>query len=105
MDDLDERPAVPPQDTGGDERDGWFVAGGLLVVLGFGVLFALNVVLHRLAPTSGFALGPVRVFSAFGPFAWASVALGLVTGVLGLVLLGYARSAPRGAFVLPGQPY
>ncbi len=105
MTDLNERPAVPPQDLGADERYGGFAAGGLLIALGWGVGLALNVLVHRIAPSDGLAFGPFRIFPALGPFAIATAALGAVTGVIGAVLIGYAAGSPKGPFVLPGQSY
>jgi hypothetical protein len=105
VDDLDERPAVADRDTGADERYGYLAAGGLLVFVGWGILIAANLLLHRLAPSGGIALGPWRVFPAFGPFAWAAAALGAASGLFGLVLVQYGRHSPAGRFVLPGQPY
>lgn len=105
MSDLDDRPAVPPLDAGGDERYGFFVAGAILILLGWGVLLLLNLLLHRMAPSSGLAFGPLTVYPGFGPFAWIASALGAVTGLIGLALLQFGRSSPKGPFVLPGQPY
>jgi hypothetical protein len=102
---LDERPAVPPMDTGADERYGFFVAGALLVLIGWGLLTALNVLLHRIAPASGFHVGSWALYPAFGAYAWIAAALGLVTGLLGAVLIQYGRDSPKGRFVLPGEPY
>jgi len=99
---LEETPAVPPFDPGGDERLGYYAAGGLLITLGWGVGIVVNVLLHLMAPSDGH-----RVLSAYfgptlGPYAWAVVGFGAATGVFGVVLLGLGRRSPRGPFVLPG---
>jgi hypothetical protein len=103
--DLNERPAVPPIDAGADERYGYFLGGGLLVVLGWGLFDVLNYLVHRAAGSSGLSLGVVRVYSGFGPFSQAVAIFGAVTGIVGLALLRYGMQAPKGAFVLPGAPY
>lgn len=105
MSDLRDVPAVAPMDTGADARYGFFTAGALLVLLGFGVLDLLNVLLHRLAGASGISLGVVRVYPGFGPFAQAAALFGAGAGLLGIVLLYYGYRSPTGPFVLPGTPY
>jgi hypothetical protein len=103
--DLEEKPAVPALPIGGDERLGRYLAGGILAVGGWGVLLGLNLLAHRLAPSSGLSLDVVVVYPTLGPFAIAAAALGAVVGVIGVVLCVQARSEPEGPFVLPGQPY
>ena len=102
MVDLQETPAVPPFDPKGDVRLGLFGAGGTLIVLGWGLGVVLNVVLHRLAPSGGHRLWHVFFGPTFGPYAWATLGLGLVAGAFGVVLIGLARNSPTGPFVLPG---
>jgi hypothetical protein len=103
MTDIESMPATPPWDPEGDERAGYAAAGGLLVALGWGLGVAANLLLHVYAP--GFALGSVRIGGRLGPYAWGVFGLGLFAGALGVVLLAYARHAPKGRVVLPGYPY
>ena len=103
--DLTETPAVEPMETGGDERIGLFVAGALLVVVGWGIAVLLNLLLHAQAPAGGTPLGPIRVGHALGPYAWLTLALGLFTGAMGSAFVLLARTTAKGPFVLPGQPY
>jgi hypothetical protein len=105
MVDLQETPAVPPTDTGGDERIGFQIAGILLIALGWGVAVVGNLLLHHAAGAGGLLLGPVRITSRMGSFAWAAFGFGVFTGIFGVLLLWVARSSPRGPFVLPGYPY
>lgn len=105
MTDLQETPATPPMDPGGDERVGYLAAGVLLILVGWGLAIALNVVLHATAPSSGWLLGPWRIGSSFGAYAQATLLLGLFTGLLGVGLLLIGRRAPRGPLVVPGYPY
>ena len=105
MSDLNERPAVPELDSGADERYGYFIAGALLIALGWGFGVVLNVLLHRAAPAAGLMFGPWSIHSGFGPFAWATAIIGTVTGMIGVVLLYFGGESPKGEFVLPGQPY
>ncbi|HTT26219.1 MAG TPA: hypothetical protein VMH90_04565 [Thermoplasmata archaeon] len=105
MTDLNDRPAVPPMDTGADERFGYFAGGGTLIALGWGVLDLGNYLAHRIAGSGGLDLGVVRVYPGFGPFSQAAALFGAGAGVLGLVLLRYGMRSPAGRFVLPGTPY
>ena len=105
MADLQETPAVPPTDPGGDERLGFEVAGGLLVTFGWGIGVVANVLLHRLAPANGVVIGSIRLFPKLGPYSWAVLGFGLFAGALGVALLLLSRSAPKGPVVLPGYPY
>lgn len=92
-------------DMGGDERLGGYVAAGLLIGLGWGVLVLVNLLLHWTAPVGGTAVGPFRVYPSIGSFATAAAIFGGVSGALGIALAVLARSSPAGRFVLPGQPY
>ena len=105
MVDLQESPAVPPLESGGDERLGYHVAGALLIVLGWGLGVLANLALHALAGSGGMPLLWVRITSHVGDYAWGVFGLGIVTGALGVGLLWVARSAAKGPFVLPGVDY
>jgi len=105
MVDLQETPAVPPEATGGDERAGMIAAGATLIALGWGLGVLANLFLHLSAPSGGARLGPVFVFDHLGPFAWATLLIGLMTGTIGAGVIAAARSLPTGPLVLPGQPY
>ena len=105
MVDLSESPAVPPFEEGGDERWGYWIAGGLLVFLGWGLGVLLNVVLHLTAPSGGDRLLGTYFGPTMGPYAWAVLGLGLFSGAVGVVLLLLGRSSPRGPLVLPGYAY
>jgi hypothetical protein len=103
--DIHETPAVPPTDWEGDERFGYFLAGGLLIALGWGLGVVVNLLLHYLAGSQGMAVGWVRITSSLGSYAWAVFAFGLFTGVVGAVFLVIGRSSRKGPFVLPGYDY
>jgi hypothetical protein len=103
--DLQETPAVPPTDPGGDERIGYLIAGGLLVLLGWGFGVVANLLLHEWAGPGGMPLVWLRITSTLGPYAWAVFGFGLVTGAVGVGLLMVGRAAPKGPFVLPGVDY
>jgi hypothetical protein len=103
--DLQESPAVPPTDSGGDERAGYFLAGGTLIFLGWVLGAVANLLVHWVAGTGGMALGWVRVTSTLGPYAWAAFGFGLVTGAVGVGLIFVARATPKGPLVLPGVDY
>jgi hypothetical protein len=105
MVDVHETPAVPPMDTGGDERAGYFAAGGVLIFLGWVLGVIVNLVLHRVAGSGGMMVGWVRFTSTLGPYAWAVFGFGLFTGAIGVVLLGLGRATPKGPLVLPGVDY
>src|SRR4029077_2300790 len=102
--DLSESPAVPPIETGGGERLGYFLGGGTLIALGWGVGIGLNWGLHRIAPATGMALGPLRIFASFGPFAWALAVVWLVSGGVGVHLVWPPRPPRKGAFGPPRPP-
>jgi hypothetical protein len=103
--DLQEEPAVPPFDGKGDERAGYFASGAILIGLGWGLGVVVNVVLHLTAPVGGVWVAGVYFARSFGDYAWAVLGFGLVTGVLGVAILGVGRTASRGPLVLPGYEY
>ena len=105
MTDIQETPAVPSVDEGGDERFGYLVAGGLLIVVGWGFAVLLNLLLHAAAGGSGYSLWTIHLSTALGSYAKATLAAGLVTGIFGVALLWLGRTSPKGPFVLPGTAY
>jgi hypothetical protein len=100
--DVSETPAVPPFDPKGDVRIGYYLAGAILIAVGWGLGVVLNVALHLMAPAGGHRLEHVYFGPSLGPYAWATLGLGLFTGGFGVVLLALGRSSPAGPFVLPG---
>ncbi|HTW56280.1 MAG TPA: hypothetical protein VMG36_07590 [Thermoplasmata archaeon] len=105
MVDLQETPAVPPFDPKGDVRAGYFIAGGLLIALGWGAGVALNLLLHHTAPAGGYRWDGITISRSWGAYAWATLLFGLGTGFFGTVLLALGRGAPKGRIVLPGVDY
>lgn len=105
MVDIQETPAVPPLDPGGDERVGYFLAGGVLIALGWGLAVVVNLLAHYWAGSSGMTVAGHEVTSTLGPYAWATLAFGLFTGAIGVVLLTLGRASPKGSVVLPGYDY
>jgi len=103
--DLQETPAVPPTDYGGDERTGYFVAGGTLILLGWGLAVGLNLLLHSMAGTGGMTVAGHEFTSTLGSYAWAAFAFGAFTGAFGVVLIALGRAATKGPLVLPGYDY
>ena len=81
------------------------IAGGLLIVAGWGVGVVANVLAHWVAPSSGMTVLWVHVYPTFGAYAYATFGIGLFFGILGVVLLLLGRGAPRGPAVLPGYDY
>ena len=105
MVDVHETPAVPPEKPGGDVRAGLFIAGGILILLGWGLGVVTNLVLHSVAGSEGLWFGNVRITSTLGWYAWAVLGFGAVTGVVGVLALLLARAQPKAKLVLPGYPY
>lgn len=86
-------------------RLGWFIAGGLLIAVGWGVAVLLNLILHYLAGTAGMTVAGHTFTSTLGPYAWATFGFGLFAGAFGVVLVAFGQTSPRGPFVLPGYDY
>ncbi len=105
MVDLQETPAVPPMDPGGDERIGYLLGGGILIALGWGLAVLVNLGLHLLAGSGELTVGGHVFTSTLGAYAWATFALGLFAGGFGVFLVALGRASPRGPFVLPGYDY
>ncbi|MCI4323753.1 MAG: hypothetical protein L3K03_07020 [Thermoplasmata archaeon] len=105
MTDLSERPPVPPEETGGDERIGLGIAGSLLLLFGIGFCIVTNVALHEMAGAGGVLVGPWLVGHAFGPYGYAAIALGILTSAFGAVLIVLSGRTRHGPFVLPGSTY
>jgi len=104
--DTQEVPAVPPFDPQGDERAGYFLAGGLLIAAGWGLALIVNVLLHATAPAGGVhALDGLRVGRGWGPQGLAVALFGAFTGAFGVVLVAFGFGAPKGPLVLPGAEY
>jgi hypothetical protein len=103
--DIQETPAVPPMDPGGDERVGYFLAGAILIAIGWVFAVALNLLLHYLAGSGGMTIAGHTITSTLGSYAWATFAFGLFVGAFGVVLVALGRSSPRGPLVLPGYDY
>jgi hypothetical protein len=103
--DVQETPAVEPEDEGGDERFGLQIAGAIGIFVGWGIGVFLNVLLHVSAHSGGRLVGWVRVYPALGPYAWAVVLVGLFTGLFGVGLLWAARDSKSGPIRWPGTPY
>jgi hypothetical protein len=103
--DLQETPATPPFDPKGDERIGYWIAGGTLLFLGWGLGVVVNLLLHWEARMGSFQVWTVHFGPTMGAYAWAVFALGLASGAVGASFFLIARSTPRGAFVLPGTDY
>jgi hypothetical protein len=103
--DLHESPAVPPEPEGGNPRIGWAITGALALLAGWVGAVGGNLALHRLAPASGWTIGPWWIGRTMGPYAWTTFGIGLAVGAFGAVLLYLASRSPRGPFVLPGYPY
>jgi hypothetical protein len=103
--DVQETPAVPPTDYGGDERAGCFLAGATLIVLGWGLAVFANLALHLWAPSGGFTVAGIWFGHTIGTYAWAALGFGIVTGVVGVGLLFVGQATPKGRVVLPGVDY
>jgi hypothetical protein len=105
MVDVQETPAVAPEESGGDERAGLQIAGAVLITLGWGFGVFLNVLLHASARSGGRVIGSIRIFSTLGPYAEAVLGFGLVTGAIGVAFLWLARDVRAGPLRLPGTSY
>ncbi|MGA8303918.1 MAG: hypothetical protein WA691_01685 [Thermoplasmata archaeon] len=105
MTDLQETPAVPPMDSGGDERAGYFLAGGMMIFLGWGLGVLVNLGLHWVAPGGGLTVAGIYFGHVIGTYAWAAFGFGLMTGAIGVGLLFVGQATPKGRLVLPGTDY
>lgn len=105
MTDLQETPAVAPEDEGGNEKLGFQVAAAIGIFVGWGVGVFLNLLLHASAHAGGRVIGWVRIYPTLGPYAWAVLLVGLFTGLFGLGLLWVARASKSGPVRWPGTTY
>jgi hypothetical protein len=105
MSDLQESPATPPVDFGGDQRVGMLIAGALLLVLGWGFGLLVNAALHWSAPSGGSMFWTVRIYPHWGTYAIGVGILGLFTGAFGAAMVVLSRQEPKGPLVLPGYAY
>jgi hypothetical protein len=103
--DLQNTPAVAPEDEGGNERAGLRIAGALAIVVGWGLGVFVNVLLHVSAHPAGRVVGWVRVYPTLGPYAWGVLLLGAFTGVFGIALMWVSQFAKSGPLHLPGTTY
>jgi hypothetical protein len=105
MVDLQETPAVPPTDFGGDERFGLHTAGAVLIGVGWAGALVLNLLFHAVAPSQGWVVYYWRIYPHPGPIAVGVAILGFFTGLMGLAMILLAREEPDGPLVLPGFDY
>jgi hypothetical protein len=103
--DLQETPAVEPEEEGGNERAGLRVAGALAVFVGWGLGVFLNVLLHVSAHAGGRLVGWVRIYPTLGPYAWGVLLLGAFTGIFGVAMIWVSHDAKAGPLHLPGTSY
>jgi len=104
--DLQESPATPLEEFGGDQRLGWEIASGLLIFFGWAIAVVINLLAHALAPAGGTRLWwGIWIGPHLGGFAWITVGIGVFTGTMGVVFLYLARASSRGPLVLPGYDY
>jgi len=103
--DLQETPAVPPMDSGGDERAGYFMAGATMIFLGWGLGVLVNLGLHMAAPAGGLTVAGIWFGQTIGTYAWSALGFGLMTGAVGIGLLFVGQATPKGRLVLPGTDY
>jgi hypothetical protein len=92
-------------DPGGDERVGYYLAGAILIALGWGLAVVVNLLLHYWAGSGGMTVAGHRLTSTLGPYAWAAFGFGLFTGALGVIFTFLGRASPKGPIVLPGYEY
>lgn len=102
MVDVQETPAVPPTDYGGDERAGYLVSAGVLIFLGWGLGVLVNLGLHMVAPAAGTTIAGIWFGPTMGTYAWAALGFGIVTGFVGVGQIFVGRATPKGRLVLPG---
>ena len=105
MTDLQETPATPPEEYGGDARAGYLSAGFLFLVLGWGVGIVTNLLVHAIAPIGGQSFGPFWISPVWGTWAYGVAILGFFVGALGAAMMSIGWSMPEGTLVLPGYEY
>jgi len=103
--DLQNTPAVEPEEEGGNERAGLRFAGALAVLVGWGLGVFVNVLLHVSARSDGRVVGWVRIYPGLGPYAWGVLLLGLFTGIFGVAMIWVSQFAKPGELHLPGTSY
>lgn len=85
----------------GNRRAGYFIAASFLLILGFGVGVALNILVHITAPSQGVRVFFVTVYPYFGWYAVLVLALGVVSAFIGLGMIWLGLNERFGRLSLP----
>jgi hypothetical protein len=84
----------------GNRRAGYFVAGSVLLLAGLGGAILLNLLLHAIAPASGFDLYFFRVYPGWSAYATVAAGIGLLATLVGSGMFYLGWTTPRGKLYL-----
>lgn len=84
----------------GNARAGYFIAASFLLVFGFGVGIAMNLIIHATAPAQGIKVFFMTVYPTFGLYSIIVFVLGALSTIVALGMIWLGIDKPVGPLTL-----